>query len=318
MKPATIEKSGAERAPGPEQLEKLNRLTRRPFGADEVYVFSLILCDNEIDRDGERFTLGSLKALEGMFVGKTGIFDHSPTAKNQSARIFDTALEELPGEICGEGRARLRAWAYMLRTEGNRELIAEIDGGIKKEVSVGCAVESVRCSVCGADMKNGPCAHEKGKTYGGEPCHHVLENPTDAYEWSFVAVPAQRAAGVTKRGKGAGVTGLDKLFEARGGVTLSPAELAALETQYKALARRAAAGDAHLAFLRGQAVRLFGITRPELSPRLCGVLAEALDLPELEEVCKALSAAAAKEFPPVPQLAPAREEAAEGAKEFMI
>ena len=29
----------------------------------------------------------------------------------------------------------------MVRTQGNRDLIAEIEGGIKKEVSVGCAVE---------------------------------------------------------------------------------------------------------------------------------------------------------------------------------
>ena len=29
-------------------------------------------------------------------------------------------------------------------------------------------------------------------------CYGILTNPTDAYEWSFVAVPAQRKAGVTK------------------------------------------------------------------------------------------------------------------------
>ena len=31
-----------------------------------------------------------------------------------------------------------------------------------------------------------------------EVCHVVLNQPTDAYEWSFVAVPAQREAGVIK------------------------------------------------------------------------------------------------------------------------
>ena len=30
-------------------------------------------------------------------------------------------------------------------------------------------------------------------------CHVVLSDVTDAYEWSFVAVPAQREAGVTKQ-----------------------------------------------------------------------------------------------------------------------
>lgn len=37
-----------------------------------------------------------------------------------------------------------------------------------------------------------------GKSYKGAVCHAVLCEPTDAYEWSFVAVPAQRGAGVTK------------------------------------------------------------------------------------------------------------------------
>jgi hypothetical protein len=35
--------------------------------------------------------------------------------------------------------------------------------------------------------------------YGGKICHTVLDGITDAYEWSFVAVPAQRNAGVTKK-----------------------------------------------------------------------------------------------------------------------
>ena len=43
------------------------------------------------------------------------------------------------------------------------------------------------------------CSHVKGKTYGGRLCHVVLDVITDAYEWSFVAVPAQVNAGVTKR-----------------------------------------------------------------------------------------------------------------------
>ena len=47
----------------------------------------------------------------------------------------------------------------------------------------------------------GTCAHRKGAVYDGETCLAVLSEPLDAYEFSFVAVPAQRAAGVTKAGK---------------------------------------------------------------------------------------------------------------------
>ena len=48
-------------------------------------------------------------------------------------------------------------------------------------------------------MYKGGCDHEKGGEYGGKLCYHILDEPLDAYEWSFVAVPAQVNAGVTKR-----------------------------------------------------------------------------------------------------------------------
>ena len=53
------------------------------------------------------------------------------------------------------------------------------------------------CSVCGAS--EGTCSHVKGQIYGEQLCFLELQDPTDAYEWSFVAVPAQRNAGVVKR-----------------------------------------------------------------------------------------------------------------------
>ena len=47
----------------------------------------------------------------------------------------------------------------MVRTDANRDLIREIDGGIKKEVSISCAAASQTCSVCGSDRRNSPCSH---------------------------------------------------------------------------------------------------------------------------------------------------------------
>jgi len=208
----------------PEQLEKIGRYTRRDFAPDEVYAFSLILCDNEVNRDGERFDDEALEALAELFKGKTGVFDHAANAKNQSARIFDTTVEDA-GQTAstGEPLRRLRAWAYMVRCDKNADLILEIDAGIKKEVSVGCAVEQVLCSVCGEGQKRAACGHEKGKVYGGAACHHILHGPSDAYEWSFVAVPSQKNAGVTKRcgAAAAGPDSLQKLFGGQGEITLS-------------------------------------------------------------------------------------------------
>lgn len=184
-----------------ETLAKINKFTRRELTADEVFCFSVILCDNEIDRDNEKFSVEALNTLAKLYVGKTGIFNHDPKGENQTARIYDTAVirDETRKTADKEVYTYLQAEVYMVKTEKNADLIKEIDGGIKKEVSVGCAVEREICSICGKDRRTNPCNHRKGASYGGKKCFGILSAPTDAYEWSFVAVPAQRNAGVTKR-----------------------------------------------------------------------------------------------------------------------
>ena len=158
--------------------------------AEQVYVFSLRLCDDQIDRDLERFDTAALPALAKMFIGKTGIIDHCWSSDNQVARIFQT-------QVVREGDVSfIKAWAYIRRGERSDEIIADIEAGIKKEISVGCAMGRSVCSVCGDDY--GRCGHQKGEYYDGQLCCAILKEPMDAYEFSFVAVPAQREAGVIK------------------------------------------------------------------------------------------------------------------------
>lgn len=183
-----------------EILEKINKFTRREHTADELFVFEAVLCDNEVDRDNERFTLDALRKLSELFVGKTGIFDHNPTSGNQNARIFETYLETDSSRktMGGEEYTCLKAQIYMIRTDSNADLIKEIDGGIKKELSISCSCSAKKCSICGADRKKRQCSHISGKYYANSKCHTILDGVTDAYEWSFVAVPAQIDAGVKK------------------------------------------------------------------------------------------------------------------------
>ena len=182
-------------------LAKINSFTRRKFTEEELYVFPITLCDNDIDRDNERFSDNALEKLKELFVGKTGIFDHNTTADNQTARVFDTEIvtDEERRTKYGAPYKYLKAMAYMIRTDSNRDIIAEIDGGIKKEVSVSCSAAKRICSVCGCDRSKENCTHKKGEDYFGQQCHVILDGITDAYEWSFVAVPAQINAGVTKK-----------------------------------------------------------------------------------------------------------------------
>lgn len=195
QKAAAVTASGH---PDEAQLAKINLYSKTPLKAEEVYCFSVRLCDDLPDRDYERFDTAALPVLAELFRGKTGIADHDWSAERQIARIFDTEV------LSENGASYIRAHCYMLRTEKNADLISEIEGGIKKEVSVGCAVRRTICSVCGKPY--GTCEHRKGLDYDGETCYAVLCDPTDAYEFSFVAVPAQRQAGVLKRKGGVCMT----------------------------------------------------------------------------------------------------------------
>lgn len=218
------------------QLESINSQAKAELKAEQVYVFSLRLCDDQIDRDWERFDTAALPVLAKLFIGKTGIADHRWSSDSQVARIFETQV------VCEDGVSYIKAWAYIRRGGSADEVIADIEAGIKKEVSVGCAMGRSVCSVCGNEY--GACGHQKGAYYDGQLCCSVLKEPMDAYEFSFVAVPAQRDAGVLK-GMGAGKKSLKELAETFG-----------VQGEYRALYQQAELGKQYRKELEDGVVRL--------------------------------------------------------------
>ena len=172
------------------QLDAINAQAKAELKAEQVYVFSLRLCDDQVDRDYERFDTAALPVLAKLFIGKTGVVDHQWSSDKQVARIFAAEV------VREDGISYIKAWAYIRRGGSGDEVIADIEAGIKKEVSVGCAMGRSVCSVCGGEY--GSCGHRKGEYYDGQLCCAILQEPMDAYEFSFVAVPAQRDAGVMK------------------------------------------------------------------------------------------------------------------------
>lgn len=179
-----------------EDLELINRQSLKKLSADDIFTFSVILCDNEIDRDFEVFSDEALKSLETLFIGKTGILNHSNRSEDQICRTYKTELlcDSNRKTEYGESYKYLKAWCYTVKSAKNEDLIRDIESGIKKEVSVSCNYSEKACSVCGESI----CEHRAGKFYGNTLCFKIINGVTDAYEWSFVAVPAQRNAGVTK------------------------------------------------------------------------------------------------------------------------
>lgn len=314
--------------PTAEELELINKYTRRPFSNEEVYVFSLTLCDNDVDRDFERFTVESLFELEKLFVGKTGIVDHESRSKNQTARIFKCKVEAVEGKktATGDDYFKLTAKAYIPVTEGNRETILSIDSGIRKEVSVGCAVSESVCSVCGKSFGSLGCNHQKGKTYGDRLCFAELINPYDAYEWSFVAVPAQREAGVTKSfKKGIGrnektMEGIMKSLEKKAEVAFTKAECEKLFDYIKELENEAQTGKEYRLSLEHEFTRLMAIAEPQISERAVQAAMSGLDTASLKEFIGALEKKAEGVLPLKPQLYGGKKERSSASKnnEFTI
>ncbi|MBE6775890.1 MAG: hypothetical protein E7543_06845 [Ruminococcaceae bacterium] len=305
------------------ELELINRHTRSPLSSEDIYIFTVTLCDNEVDRDFERFSTEALVTLGELFVGKTGISDHSMSSRDQRARIFRTYIEKSQTEktSCGENYTALKARAYMLRTEENASLIKEIEGGIKKEVSIGCAMSECICSLCGKDMKKHLCEHTKGKSYAGKLCHGILKSPTDAYEWSFVAVPAQRNAGVTKSftGKEEKITMTIEKFKSLSEDTLITAEeMESLKAHISSLESLASEGKAYREQLTAEIRKYALIIMPDVNISAFIKGCKSMDIREVKDLCHSLRAQANGRIPLSPQLAPVKETSDSDNSDFRI
>jgi hypothetical protein len=191
-----------------EDLKKINKYTLSPVKAEDVFIFKATIADNEQDdRNFMPFNLKALQDLLKLYPGKTMLKDHSRRADNQIARVYDTELVQNANKKTelGELHTELIAKIYMIKTDSNKDLIAEIMGGIKKEVSTSTVPNKMICNICNGDGRK--CRHWPGVEYtveDGSPtgtkkrCKMLLDGAKEAYELSFVAVPAQPRAGTHK------------------------------------------------------------------------------------------------------------------------
>ena len=268
--------------PNAVQLEAINAQAKATMNAEQVYVFSLRLCDDQVDRDGERFDTAALPTLAKLFIGKTGIVDHKWSSDSQVARIFAAEV------VKEENVSFIKAWAYIRRSGNADEVIADIEAGIKKEVSIGCSMGRAVCSICGSEY--GSCGHSKGEYYDGQLCCAILKEPMDAYEFSFVAVPAQPNAGVLK-GLGSGRRSLKELADEFG-----------VQSEYRALFKEAELGRQYKKQVQDDVVRLclcleLGVDEPTLR-----AVVEKAGAEELLKMQKALDERLMESLPATCQL----------------
>ena len=96
-----------------EELALINRQALKELTEEEVFVFRVAACDNQVDRDQERFTEAAPDRLAALYVGKPVIMDHRWSASGQTARIYRTEVVREPGSVtaAGDEYRWLKGWS---------------------------------------------------------------------------------------------------------------------------------------------------------------------------------------------------------------
>lgn len=287
--------------PSDEDMALINMHTLKTLTKDDVFTFSVILCDNDIDRDFERFDEKALKTLQKLFVGKTGIHNHSMKSEDQNSRTYKTEVitDHLRKTTDGLPYIYLKAWCYTVRSEKNESLIRDIESGIKKEVSISCASDKRICSICGEKR----CNHIAGHKYNNERCHKTITSITDAYEWSFVAVPAQRNAGVTKSfKKERNMENILKSIKEEKTLTLNENELKKVSNYIEDLESKSADGKKYRLSLCAKVKSGFSVAIPEINSDCVDEMLKNISTENLETLSIALTKKANTVIPVTSQL----------------
>lgn len=177
-----------------DDMEAINRYTLADLKESDVFAFAIRAATTGFNRNFTPFDAQTLKDLAELYPGTTVIKDHNHRTDNQVGRIFAASVSE-------DGQ-ELTVKAYILRTASNADMIAEIVGGIRKEVSVAFGVKEAICSICGTDNAKCWCRHWPGEEYeviedgkrNKKTCEFHIHGASDVYELSFVAVPALKDA----------------------------------------------------------------------------------------------------------------------------
>lgn len=196
---------GAAAGELPEEREAaVNRYALRTLNPEEYAVFTLDLCNNQIDRHFSRFPEEELARINGLVPGRPLMERHDLRGSLPRGRFFRSALHR-DGDVVS-----VRPEVYVLRTAENSDFILNIEGGVYRETSIGFSFQTPECSVCAKDLRT--CDHVPGREYGGAPCHFVMRGILEVAEGSVVSAGSQ-GTGFVRENRGQPV--MDALGEAR-------------------------------------------------------------------------------------------------------
>lgn len=202
-----------------EDIAAINEHTLNPITAEDVAVFKMDLCNDQIDRHISRFPAEELQRIsDDLIVGKPlmelhdmpGMFSRG---SQPVGRFFRSQV------VKENGVTSVQPDVFLLRGHGEDDIIAKIEAGILSGTSISFALDRPECSSCGCDIRD--CAHMPGEEVDGELCHVVLKEVTDVFEGSIVPLGSQGTEFVEARGAdGETVLPLkDAIRQARGGET---------------------------------------------------------------------------------------------------
>ena len=99
-----------------DDLALINKNTINPLNVEDVFVFKVKLCDNELDRVNDHMTDNFLNEFADKAKSLTGITNHDWDAEGQMSRLYDTEVvaEEGVTNKLGEPYKYVLGKAYTL------------------------------------------------------------------------------------------------------------------------------------------------------------------------------------------------------------
>ena len=171
------------RAEEDDVVKEVNAFALRPLAAEELAVFTLDLCHNQVDRHFSRFPDEELDVINAMTPGRPLMERHDLRGSLPRGTFFRSAVHR-------EGEKKtVRPEVYVLRTRENEDFILNIEGGVYRETSIGFSFELPECSICGKDLRT--CDHVPGRSYGDAQCHYIMRNVLEVIEGSVVPSGSQ-------------------------------------------------------------------------------------------------------------------------------
>lgn len=151
--------------PGDADLALINGVAIEPQKAEQVYVRRERLANTQVDRAGERFTNANIRQFAKSIVGKAKLAGHNYQGLPEG-RFYKATTENTNGVM------HVVPSFYMIRTDASAPIIANIDGGVLKDVSIGFNFETLQCDICGRNYLD---------FWGGDVCpHYALQTyPVD-------------------------------------------------------------------------------------------------------------------------------------------